>query len=73
MFRLAQDEAALQSDRAGAAAAAARAADIAHELALLAMSAPRRQAAAEEFGYSIAGGAGLLALLGAGVVLGMGL
>jgi hypothetical protein len=73
MFHLAQDEAAQQADRAGAAAAAARAATIAHELAVLAASAPRRQAAAEELAYSIAGGAGLLAMLAAGVAVGMGL
>jgi len=72
MFRVAQDEAAWQRDREGAEAAAARAAAIAHELTLLAAHAPQRQAAAEDLGYAIAGGAGLLALLGAGVALGMG-
>jgi hypothetical protein len=69
---VAQDEAAWQRDREGAEAAAARAAAIAHELTLLAAHAPQRQAAAEDLGYAIAGGAGLLALLGAGVALGMG-
>jgi hypothetical protein len=71
MLKLAQDQSARATDQEGAAQAAARAVAISQELALLVNGAPRRRADAERLAYEIASGAGILALLGAAVTLGM--
>jgi hypothetical protein len=71
MLKLAQDESARTTDRDGAAQAATRVVAITQELALLAAAAPRRRADAERLAYEIAAAAGILALLGAAVTLGM--
>lgn len=71
MLKLAQDQSARAADQEGAAQAAARALAITQELAMLMAGAARRRTDAEHLAFEIAAGAGILALLGAAVTLGM--
>lgn len=71
MLRLAGDEAARAADRDGAARAAARAVAIKQELARLVAGATGRRTDAERLAHEIAAAAGILALLGAALTLGL--
>jgi eukaryotic-like serine/threonine-protein kinase len=71
MQRLANDTAARAADAAAAEKAAARVAAITVELATLETEAAARATEAERLGHEIATGAGLLAVVGAAVALGL--
>jgi hypothetical protein len=71
MLQLVQDEGARAADRTGAERAAARAAAITQHLAFLADSAAQRRTKAERLGHDISAGAGMLAMLGAAVAIGL--
>jgi hypothetical protein len=71
MQRVANDPAARAADANAATQAVARVAAIAAELAALEAQAPTRAADADRLGHEIAAGTGVLAVVGAAVVLGL--